>query len=269
MKFFKAFVAALVGSLVLSLAASAPAQSTVKQYATVSRIVGQAQYSAGDNVWHPLVVGKVLGPGNVMKTATNSTVQIIIGDAINNHISLPVVGDHTVTVGPATDYAVRGLMSSKVIAAQNVISMGSDTVLAIDKLSVANTGVDAASDTELDLRQGTITGTVKKLSAASQYLIKIPNGIAGIRGTTFFLSANGFIYVKDGSAVISEVINGQTITQTVTAGEQFDPATGQVTQLTPLEMQNAEQGAVMAVTLQEGIISFANDQTTVYVSPNR
>ena len=264
MKFFKAFVASLVGGLVLSLAASATAQSSIKQYGTVSRIVGQAQYSAGDNVWHPLVVGKVLGPGNVIKTAVDSSVGIIIGDAINAHIG---VGDPKVV--PAPDYAVRGLMSAKVIATQNVVTMGSDTVLAIDKLSVANTGVDAASDTELDLRQGNITGTVKKLSAASQYLIKIPNGIAGIRGTTFFLSASGVIYVKDGSAVISEVINGQTITQTVTAGEQFDPATGQVTQLTPLEMQNAEQTAVQTITLQQGIISFANDQTTVYVSPNR
>ena len=269
MKFFKAFVASLVGGLVLSLAASATAQSSIKQYGTVSRIVGQAQYSAGDNVWHPLVVGKVLGPGNVIKTAADSSADIIIGDSINAHISLPVVDNHIVTVAPAPDYAVRGLMSAKVIATQNVVTMGSDTVLAIDKLSVANTGVDAASDTELDLRQGNITGTVKKLSAASQYLIKIPNGIAGIRGTTFFLSASGVIYVKDGSAVISEVINGQTITQTVTAGEQFDPATGQVTQLTPLEMQNAEQTAVQTITLQQGIISFANDQTTVYVSPNR
>jgi hypothetical protein len=263
MKFFKAFVAALVGSLVLSLASSAPAQTSVKQYVTVSRIEGQAQYSAGDNVWHPLVVGKVLGPGNVIKTAADSRVQIIIGDTINTVIA----GDPKVALAP--DNAVRGLMSSKVIAAQNVISMGSDTVLAIDKLSVANTGVDAASDTELDLRQGNITGTVKKLSAASQYLIKIPNGIAGIRGTTFFLSASGVITVKDGSAVISEVINGQTVTQTVTEGEQFDPATGQITQLTPLEMQNAEQTAVQTVTLQQGVISFANDQTTVYVSPNR
>ena len=80
-------------------------------------------------------------------------------------------------------------------AEQNVIRMQADTVLAIDKLLISNTGVDAVSDTELDLRQGTIFGNVKKLSATSQYLIKMPNGIAGVRGTTFIISANGDITV--------------------------------------------------------------------------
>ena len=81
------------------------------------------------------------------------------------------------------------------------------------------------------------------------------------------MSANGAITVTDGSAVISVVINGQTITQTVTAGEQFDPATGQVTQLTPDALTTAEQTAVETLTIVEGVISFANDKTTVYVSP--
>ena len=170
-------------------------------------------------------------------------------------------------VGPATDSAVRGMISYKAMAAQNVIRMLSDTVLAIDKLSVSDSGVDAVIDTELDLRQGTIFGSIKKLSAASQYTIKTPNGIAGIRGTTFILSASGAIIVTDGSCVISAVVNGQTITETVSAGQQFDPATGKVTQLTPQQMSSTEQTAVQTITLESGIISFANDQTTVFVSP--
>jgi len=84
-----------------------------------------------------------------------------------------------------------------------VIRMQADTVLAIDKLLISNTGVDAVSDTELDLRQGTIFGNVKKLSAASQYLIKTPNGVAGVRGTTFVVGANGGVTVLVGSLVLS------------------------------------------------------------------
>jgi hypothetical protein len=128
-------------------------------------------------------------------------------------------------------------------------------------------GVDAASDTELDLRQGTIFGSVKKLSAASQYLVKTPNGIAGIRGTTFVLSASGVITVTDGSCVISVVINGQTVTENVGAGQQFNPATGQVTTLTTQELSNAQETAVETITLVVGVVSFADDLTTVYVSP--
>ncbi len=263
MKLFQAFVSALVGGLVLAVAAGAHAQSDIKQYATAVRIVGQARYSAGDNVWHPLVVGKVLGPGNVIQTAVNATVDLVLGDRVNAQIAA-----HPSQIGLAADSNVRGLVSYKASAAQNVIRMQSDTVLAIDKLSVANMGVDTTTDTELDLRQGSIFGSVKKLSAASQYLIKTPNGIAGVRGTTFSLSASGAITVTDGSCVISVVINGQTVTQTVVAGQQFDPATGQVTQLTPQELNAAEQTAVKTMTVLTGYVSFALANTIIYVSPN-
>jgi hypothetical protein len=262
MKIFQAFVSALVGGMVLSLAVGAHAQSTTKQYATIVRIEGEARYSPGNNVWHPLIVGQTLGPGNVIQTAANSKVDIVLGDILADHI---VAAPDK--VAPAVDAKVRDLISYKAMAGQNVIRMESDTVLAIDKLSVANTGVDAVSDTELDLRQGTILGSIKKLSAASQYTIKTPNGIAGVRGTTFILSATGAITVTDGSCVISVVINGSTITQTVVAGQQFDPATGKVTQLTPQELSSAEQTAIQTITIVQGIISFANDQTTIYVSP--
>jgi hypothetical protein len=261
MKLFQAFVSALVGGVILTLAASAHAQTT-KQYATVVRIVGEARYTAGDNVWHPLVVGQALGPGDVIQTAADSKVDLVLGDRIATRIvSFPD------KVGPAPDANVRGLISYKAQAAQNVIRMQSNTVLAIDKLSVANMGADTVNDIELDLRQGTIFGSVKKLSAASQYLIKTPNGMAAIRGTTFILSASGAITVTDGTCVISVIINGQTITQTVVAGQQFDPATGQVTQLTPEQMSTAEQTAVETFTLVQGVVSFANDLTTVTVSP--
>ena len=263
MKLFHAFVSALVGGIVLTLAAGAQAQSSAPQYATIVRIIGSAQYSAGDNVWHPLVVGKVLGPGNVIRSAVDAKVDMVIGDRINARVAT-----NPNQIGYAADPNVRGLLSYKAEAAQNVLRMDGDTVLAIDKLSVANTGVDSASDTELDLRQGTIFGSVKKLSATSDYKIKTPNGIAAIRGTTFMLSASGAITVTDGSALISVVVGSQTITQTVGAGQQFDPATGQVTTLTPEGMTHAQQTAVETVTLVVGVVTFAMDNTIVYVSPN-
>jgi hypothetical protein len=262
MKLFQAFVSVLVGGFVLTLAAGVHAQSTTSQYATVARIVGQARYSAGDNVWHPLIVGKVLGSGDVVQTSVNSTVDMVLGDKVTARI-VPTPDK----IGPAPDSNVRGLISYKASAAQNVIRLQSDTVLAIDKLSVANMGADTTSDTELDLRQGSIFGSVKKLSAASQYLIKTPNGIAGVRGTTFDLSATGLITVTDGSCVISVVTSSGTITKTVSAGQQFDPATGEVTTLTADQLNNAEQTAVQTITIVEGVISFADDLTKVYVSP--
>ena len=49
---------------------------------------------------------------------------------------------------------MRGLVTYKPSAEQNTVRMTGDTVLAIDKLTVSDTGVDSVSDTELDLRQG-------------------------------------------------------------------------------------------------------------------
>jgi len=261
MKIFQALVSALVGGFVLTLAAGAHAQSTA-QYATVVRVQGETRFSPDNGTtWHPLVVGKVLGPGNLIQTAAHSKVDLVLGDKVAAHI-VP----NPDKVGPAADAPIRGLVSYKAQAAQNVIRMEGDTVLAINILSASNMGADNVTDTELDLRQGTIMGSVKKLSAESKYLIKTPNGMAAIRGTTFILSANGAITVTDGSALIS--FNGQPA-QTVNAGQQFDPTTGQISTLTPQALSNAEQTAVQTITLESGIVSFANDETTVYVSPNR
>ncbi len=70
------------------------------------------------------------------------------------------------------------------MTAQNVVRLYGDTVLAVDNLQTSNTGVDALTDTELDLRQGTIFGCVKKLSSASKFVVKMPNAAAAVRGTT-------------------------------------------------------------------------------------
>jgi hypothetical protein len=297
MKFFQALASALVGGFVLTLAAGAHAQSTTPttpQYATVVRIQGEARYSPGNSVWHPLTIGQTLGAGNVIQTAANSKVDLVLGDKISSHINAttpapPQMGGFGLPPALAT--------TAHAAAEQNVIRMQADTVLAIDKLLTSNTGVGAVSDTELDLRQGTIFGNVKKLSAESQYLIKTPNGVAGIRGTTFIIGANGGVTVITGSLVISHVnSNGQTITAVLNAGDTFNPQsglvvntktgvatnplTGQTTQLTPaqvlqqllpdvLPLVNADGTITFPqfTTISEGTITYANDQTTVYVSP--
>ena len=266
MKLFQAFVSALVGGLVLSLAVGAHAQSTTKQYATIVRIEGEARYSPGDNVWHPLTVGQTLGPGNVIQTAANSRVDMVLGDKVTSRI-VPAPDK----VGPATDSNVRGMISYKAKSEQNVIRMESDTVLAIDKLLISNMGADAVSDTELDLRKGSIFGNVKKLSAASQFLIKTPNGIAGVRGTTFSLSvdpttAATLAQVLAGSLVVSETTSNGTTTKVVNSMQALD-ALGQIINLPQQAIDFLESESTFTVTIVQGVISFANDKSTVVISP--
>ncbi|HEY3762056.1 MAG TPA: FecR domain-containing protein [Verrucomicrobiae bacterium] len=271
MKTARFFGFTAVCALVLSFCSNSFAQTDHPGYATVVRITGEAHYSADGTTWHPLVVGQTLSAPDVIQTAINGSVDLVLG--AKSAILGSSVADPAV-VAPAADSPVGGMTSYKSTAAQNVIHMGSDSVLAIDKLMIGNTGVDAVSDTQLDLRQGTIFGNVKKLSASSQYLIKMPNGIAGIRGTTFILTvgSGGAIdaTIISGSMVVSTTnAQGQVSTTTLGPGDRLNLLTGQVTQLTPTQVAREERRLHLTITIEYGVITFIfhNDRTTIFISP--
>jgi hypothetical protein len=68
---------------------------------------------------------------------------------------------------------------------------------------------------------------VKKLSGASRYEVKIPNGVAGVRGTIYMLEASGLVKVLVGTVIISYVrADGTIVTQVVMGGQMYDPVTG-------------------------------------------
>src|SRR5206468_9073375 len=123
-------------------------------------------------------------------------------------------------------------------AEQDVIRLMQDTVLALDKLAVVDTGADQVTDTQLDLRSGKIFGTVKKLSTASHYEIKLPNGVAGVRGTIYTISSSGVVQVLVGQVVISWTAPDGTVqTVTVNGGFQFDASTGLITPIPNYDQQ--------------------------------
>jgi hypothetical protein len=221
MKYIQTFISAAICGFVLMLTGGACAQSIQPGVATVVRIVGEARYSLGDGVWHPLVAGKVLAAGAVIQTGHGATVDVILGKKILTPQASPLPDE----ISPAVDANVRGYVSYRPAAVQNAVRMTGDTVLAIDKLTVSDTGLDSVSDTELDLHQGGIYCSVKKLSGASQYLIKIPNGIAGVRGTLFYIEASGRCIAYGNSVVLSIIgPDGKPVTVVVSEGNQFDPA---------------------------------------------
>lgn len=186
--------------------------------AKVVRIKGAARYSTGNNIWLTLHQGDALKAGTVIQTASESVVDLLIGAESDIAKPSPIVRRFTTGVSPDTQ--------------QNIIRLRENTVLALDKLSSEQTGADVVTDTQLDLRAGRIFGNVKKLSAASRYEVKLPNGVAGIRGTLFDLSANGVLTVFFGSVVISYYDTaGTLVTKVVTAGWVLDLNTGTLTPL--------------------------------------
>jgi len=264
---------AVMSSVLLVLTVAASAQTLKPGAATIVRIQGEARYSLGDGNWHPLVVGKMLGAGAVIQTAHDAVVDVVLGKAIQMPQAAPVPD----RIEPAPDANVRGLIDFKPAVEQNMVRMTGDTVMAIDKLTVGDTGVDAVSDTELDLKQGRIFASVKKLSAASQYLVKIPNGIAGVRGCVVVIDASGWCAViKDplesashkGALLLSIVgPNGAPTTYQVDEGNQFTPQTGQISPLPP-ELLGLYQRISMALdTAYVEVVSFAYDRTFCFISP--
>lgn len=237
--------------LALLMTATLSAQTATERSGKVARIKGAARYSTGNNIWQPLKVGQTLKAGTIVQTAADSYVDIVLGGIVN-----PV----SAVAGPSTSFQPK--------AEQDVVRIHADTVLAFDKLSVIDTGTDKVTDTQLDLRSGKIFGTVKKLNATSRYEIKLPNGVAGVRGTIYQVSADGVVQVLTGSVVISwTTADGSVMTQTVNGGYQFDARTGLVTPLPESVKTEMQRLVVIGLVGPSGPTSFIQDNTVYFVSP--
>ncbi len=244
--------------LAIATVTSAAAQSSVPGAAKVVRIKGPARYTTGNNVWLPLKTGAMLKPGTLIQTSSQpgSFVDLVLGDG----------------EGPIARPAMAGEVRSRSYnpnADQNIVRLFENTVLQVDKLTSMETGAGTVSETQLDLQRGRIFGNVKKMSAASRYEVKLPNGVAGIRGTIYTLSAEGVVQVLVGSVVIAYVgADGNTVTQVVMGGQQFDAKTGQVTSIPDFNQKEmvklAKESRIGPTT---PATTFTVDHTIYYVSP--
>ncbi len=198
--------------MVSSLAAQSGDQSVAK----VVRVKGDAQYSIGNGAWQPLKVGAIVKPGTVIRTATDSRVDLVLGDA-SAPVARPVPSD---------------MMSYIPMAEQNMVRLGESTVMGVDKLTEMHSGMEVVTETQLDLKAGHITGSVKKMSAASKYEVKLPNGVAGVKGTIHECFAEGIIKVREGAMVVAYTgSGGSMVTQTIGAMQMFDIRTGTLSPL--------------------------------------
>lgn len=254
-------------STMLALVPGAASAEPVFQagFATIVRVQGEARYMVlGDTNWYPLLAGKILGVGTIIQTSHDGIVDMALGKAIEFPQAEPVPD----RIAFAPDAKVRGMVSFRPAVEQNMIRMIGDTVLGIDELVLTDTGLDTVSETELDLKYGRVFATVKKLSAPSKYFIKIPGGVAGVRGTFFEIDASGWCAVLKHSVLLAFGDgNGGTAPFLVNEGYQFDPATGQITPLPQDELNRLQDAATALDTTYVSVISFQNDGTSSFISP--
>jgi hypothetical protein len=252
----------IVCGMALALVSTAAAQAPVQGVAKVVRIKGSARYSTGNNVWVPVKLGSVLRPGTVIQTGLEkgAFVDLVLGDG---DVALP--GGAGGGGGGGGGDSMYYQPSSE----QNLVRVTGNSILAIDKLTSIETGADVVTETQLDLRAGKIFGNVKKMSAASKYEVKIPNGVAGIRGTIYQISADGVVQVLVGSVVMAYVgPDGTVVTQVVMGGQQFDARTGQVTPIPQyIQKELVKEAKASRIGPNTPPTTFTVDHTIYYVSP--
>jgi hypothetical protein len=254
-------------ALALAMVSSVTAQSVVQGKARVVRIGGHARFTTGNNVWQPLHVGDVVKGGTVIQTENKegAFVDLVLGD-----------GSGSLGMAAASDSATPASVTPIAYhpnAEQNVVRIWQNSALGIDKLASTDTGADVVTETQLDLRAGRVLGTVKKMNSASKYEIKLPNGVAGIRGTFYDVTADGVVRVSSGSVVLAYMAaDGTVTTKVVVAGQQFDARTGEVTPI-PEDvlriMDGVERNLLALGTPGKEHTEFVEDHTIYHVSPHR
>jgi len=225
---------------------------------TVVKITGSARYSTGNNIWQPLNVGTVLKSGALVQTAKASWVDIVLSES-------------DAALRPPTAAGVgAGGGGRRPAAPQDLVRVWEDSVMVIDRLAVVETGAEKVTETQLDLRSGKVLGSVKKMTAASRFEVKVPNGVAGIRGTLFAISADGVVSVSVGQVVISWTkADGSTGTQVVSEGWQFDVRSGELSKIPDVILNDLKNFQVVGVAYGSAPTTRrAVDQTIIFVSPN-
>ena len=238
-------------AMVSTLAAQTVKQGSVK----VVRLKGAARYATGPNTGQLLKVGDIVKPGAVIQTAADSRVDLALGDG-SAPVAQSTVSSMSLSYTPSSD--------------QNIVRLWENTLLGIDKLTETQTGADVVTETQLDLKAGHIFGSVKKMSAASKYEVKIPNGVAGVRGTVYDISAEGLVKVLSGSVVLAYVgPDGAVVTQVVGEAQQFDARTGVLSAL-PVPGQDDLRRYFRQVQagLTPAVMPVSADMTLLYISPH-
>jgi FecR protein len=145
-------VAVAVLSAALTFSFRSLSADTVPGRAEVRTVKGNATYSTNGGPAKPLRAGMILRSGSTIRTGSNSMVDLFLG----------------VSAG--------------------VVRVAENSIVAFDKLTLTDTGTDTAVEVQLHVSEGEMYFKVNKLSKASRYEIKMPTGVAGIRGTKGCLS---------------------------------------------------------------------------------
>ena len=218
-RLFTATVALLVAVIATPVKAATPAGATYSK-ALVVKVVGNASYVDAKGGDGAIREGMTLGQGTSIITGTGAYVTLDLG----------LNGD--------------------------ALTVNENSTIAIDTLTLRETGAEKAATTLLDAKRGSLTFNVKKLSAASKYEVKTANGVAGIRGSSGIIYAVGIYQCINGTIVVQvrNLTTGQVQNFTVTRANELDASRGfaaplVVTPISPATFASLEKRLIDTVII--------------------
>ena len=153
--------------------------------------------------------------GSILRTAAGSQLDVLLSATKVAGTAEPVMGSLVYFPESGSEQA-------------NMVRLMESTVVSIDTLTETRTGMQVVTDTQLDLRRGSMFFSVKKLAAGSNFEIKTPRAVAGVRGTLGWINADGIIRLLRG--MMGETYRSPdgvtTRTQVIGSRQMFDPGTG-------------------------------------------
>jgi hypothetical protein len=233
----------LVCGVAFAMVSTLPAQTTKEEFAKVIRVHGAARYQAPGGSFQELRVGTVIQPGSVVQSGieASSFVDLALGGGTGAYPSFG--SSDNKRFSPTAHYSAQ--------TKRTVLHLYANTVLGVDKMVATETGAATVTDTELDLRKGHILGSVKKLSAGSEFRIRYPKGVAGLRGSIFDMTVDYVRAINQPANAPGEQVHctfamtsgtgvvtftgpdGAAVTQTVQTMQMFDSSNPSVTMTIP------------------------------------
>jgi FecR protein len=125
------------------------------------------------------------------------------------------------------------------------LEISENTRFTIDDLTFDDAGSEPVIVTKIGLKEGKLSGYVKKTSSSSDYRILTPTTTAAIRGTVYTVSAGGKVLVWDGCVDVnwSDPSGSGVKTFNVCKDQMFDPGIPGVVEINP-QIKTTEQPAV-------------------------
>ena len=203
---------------------------------TVTSVDGRATFDNGSGA-AAITKGATLTPGSVISTAEGGEVTLALGSNIGSMV------------------------------------VDSNTTVVVDRLSIEKTGAGIVSDTQIDLRDGSILGIVNKFSSALSKF-EVPTGVIGIDAgeeqTSYQISTPDRVDVLAGYGVFVYTRDGVVRSVRIGGGNQFNPTTGGITPIAPEVINDV---SVKIAALPEGVVTPPTETFTrpfnFFISPSK